>query len=228
MVRGPERLRTTDLHAIDWFSGKHIQLMHRAPVIDITVLDAYGTPLQAMLHPHDAKALNGGAVRSTAPPGGAHHHSLVIRWIRIGADAHVFVESCSLWTGNCWPQTKESVDFTNLCQTYYTWCVFSRNALHARVVTFFPVDRYKPGTYTKSCRNSLRQRRSIILQAALFVGRNVLCLFSDVLALNGIVWTLLLRCRQERLFRCPVSSVFFVLTNDRKVWVDVPTAPRSR
>ncbi|XP_039255699.2 lethal(2) giant larvae protein homolog 1-like isoform X1 [Styela clava] len=49
--------------------GKEIQLMHRAPVIDVTVVDSHGSPVHLMSH---GKASNGTA------QGAAAHHFLVI------------------------------------------------------------------------------------------------------------------------------------------------------
>lgn len=49
--------------------GKEIQLMHRAPVIDVTVVDSHGSPV----HLGSGKTSNG------AGHGFASHHSVVIR-----------------------------------------------------------------------------------------------------------------------------------------------------
>ncbi|XP_076808161.1 lethal(2) giant larvae protein homolog 1-like isoform X1 [Clavelina lepadiformis] len=57
--------------------GKHIQLMHRAPVVDITVLDSHGTPVQSHLR-KGGKASNGSAGEHKSSSGGAQHHSLII------------------------------------------------------------------------------------------------------------------------------------------------------
>uniref|UniRef100_H2ZMJ2 Lethal giant larvae homologue 2 domain-containing protein n=1 Tax=Ciona savignyi TaxID=51511 RepID=H2ZMJ2_CIOSA len=60
-------------HEVTSVVGKHIQLMHRAPVVDITVLDNLGVPVSTNAAKHDGKANNGNAGHATS-----QHHSLVI------------------------------------------------------------------------------------------------------------------------------------------------------
>nr|CAB3263448.1 lethal(2) giant larvae protein homolog 1 [Phallusia mammillata] len=64
-------------HDVTTVVGKHIQLMHRAPVVDIAVLDGYGTPVHALHNPADGKPSNGSAIGKTSPNAGTHH-TLVI------------------------------------------------------------------------------------------------------------------------------------------------------
>ncbi|XP_078482669.1 lethal(2) giant larvae protein homolog 1 [Ciona intestinalis] len=64
-------------HEVTSVVGKHIQLMHRAPVVDITVLDNLGIPVPTSDAKHDVKPNNGNAVARSSPPA-SQHHSLVI------------------------------------------------------------------------------------------------------------------------------------------------------
>ena len=57
-------------------SGKHVQLMHRAPVIDLTVVDGNGTPVYARVK-SDGKSINGSVIDRNNPH--SAHHFLIVR-----------------------------------------------------------------------------------------------------------------------------------------------------
>ena len=55
-----------------------MQLMHRAPVIDLTVVDGSGVPVHSNPVTADGKPLNGGAGDRNSPA--SSHHFLIVRY----------------------------------------------------------------------------------------------------------------------------------------------------